>query len=162
MATDLGFVLNLLFGNEREKRYTQDSPILPEVWLEYFKKDPGDCPDLLLYPDRKSSPGVLRTRIFECLKILNHKKYKVLRRALVYNETHLVGELSFTELLFSVLPLTYWWNIKCCDKISGDKIIYKEIKNCLEGSPGKNFSGDFLWLLQLVGYYYYTTDIIYT
>ena len=27
----------LMFGTERVRRFTQDSPVLPDVWLEYTK-----------------------------------------------------------------------------------------------------------------------------
>ena len=31
----------LLFGTGRARRFTQDSPVLPDVWLEYAKQPAG-------------------------------------------------------------------------------------------------------------------------
>ena len=44
---DRDLMEQLLFGTGRARRFTQDSPVLPDVWLEYAKQpadDPGRRP----------------------------------------------------------------------------------------------------------------------
>ncbi len=64
----------LIFGTENDRRYTQDSPILPDVWLEYAKT-PNEPVDLLLTPHRDMSAGQLANAIRNRLS-LEPKKHK--------------------------------------------------------------------------------------
>ena len=48
MANTPESIQELIFGTEKERRYTQDSPILPDVWLRFAAK-PSEPADLLLY-----------------------------------------------------------------------------------------------------------------
>ena len=61
-------IRELIFGTDRDRRYTQDSPILPEVWLR-FAADRDVPADLLLTPHRDVSAGhlakALRARLKE-------------------------------------------------------------------------------------------------
>lgn len=92
----------LIFGTPRLRRFTQDSPVLPDVWLAY-NEDPGKPADLLLTPYRDGNPAEL---------------YRALRarlpgrgdRGLTYNTSYVVVRLTFAELIRSALPLTKWWS----------------------------------------------------
>jgi hypothetical protein len=44
-----GFVEHILLGSEWDRRFTQDSPILPDVWFEFGER-PDRPLDLLLTP----------------------------------------------------------------------------------------------------------------
>ncbi len=130
MGIELGVVVKMLFGDERARRYTQDSPILPEVWLRYFEFEGRKPVDLLLTPHRNSTPGALRKRIGDqlnkyraetALSIANQgpRWHNTVPKArpLVYNETHVVAEFWFDELIRHALPLTKWWKqLSWCDK----------------------------------------------
>src|SRR6185295_9842377 len=53
----------LIFGESQVRRFTQDSPILPDVWIEFGRRR-GERVDLLLNPYRDVAPGEL----FKALK----------------------------------------------------------------------------------------------
>ncbi|HEY9420404.1 MAG TPA: hypothetical protein VIW92_03235, partial [Thermoanaerobaculia bacterium] len=57
----------LIFGTERQRRFTQDSPVLPDVWLEYNRK-PGEPIDLLLTPYKNRPPSELYKKLRERLR----------------------------------------------------------------------------------------------
>ena len=40
---DRDLMEQLLFGTGRARRFTQDSPVLPDVWLEYAKQPADDA-----------------------------------------------------------------------------------------------------------------------
>lgn len=96
----------LLFGTERQRRFTQDSPVLPDVWLAY-NQDPCAPVDLLLTPYRNGQPAELYTRLRARLKESRERTGSPWR--ITYNESYVVAELTFRELIRAALPLTRWW-----------------------------------------------------
>ena len=99
----------LFYGNpEHQRRFTQDFPILPDVWIEYGEK-PGQRIDVLLTPHNQSdAPTVaraLRARLKQDSRIKPDKERRIL-----YNESVVLAKLTFPELLRGVLPLTAWWS----------------------------------------------------
>lgn len=104
------FVEKLMFGTGRARRFTQDSPVLPDVWLAYagaldkdniLHSDRGAL-ELLLTPYRDAPPGVIRN---ELLARLPKKSARV-----IYNQTTVMTDLRFEELVRAVLPMTGWWS----------------------------------------------------
>jgi len=110
----------LMFGTGRVRRFTQDSPVLPDVWLEYTKA-PHDDPTrltpevpssserfppvkLLLTPHREKQSGEVAKVLRERLGESTDKKRRV-----IYNQTTIGAVLSFEELVRVVLPMTKWW-----------------------------------------------------
>ncbi len=104
------------------ERFTQDSPILPDVWAEYGQK-PGERVDLLLNPYNDESPGrlceVLLKRLktreddsnrYRILPDLVVRKEHVIRRDAAINQSTVVLRLYFDELVCVMLPMTCWWN----------------------------------------------------
>src|SRR5688572_6412 len=56
-VTDRAWIERLIFGQETARRFTQDSPVLPDVWIA-FAEDPGARLDLLLTPNMEpTAPG---------------------------------------------------------------------------------------------------------
>ena len=96
----------LLFGTERQRRFTQDSPVLPDVWLAY-NQNPCAPVDLLLTPYRNGQPAELYTQLRTRLKGGEGRKGSPWR--ITYNESYVVAELTFRELIRAALPLTKWW-----------------------------------------------------
>jgi len=93
----------LLYGKpNEERRFTQDFPILPDVWIAYAA-NPGRRVSLLLTPhhraDAASMAQALRERIGAGENVPR----------LIYNEAVAMAELSFGEMLRLALPLTDWW-----------------------------------------------------
>ncbi len=93
-----------IFGTEQLKRFTQDSPVMPDVWLQYGRK-PDDPIDLLLEPYADASTAELARAVLEA----DHSAKDPEPLQLAYNQSHVAVRLTFEELLRSVLPLSRWW-----------------------------------------------------
>jgi hypothetical protein len=98
----------LFYGNpEHQRRFTQDFPVLPDVWIEYGE-NPGQRIDLLLTPhnecDAPTVARALRARLKQDPRVKPNKERRIL-----YNESVVLAALTFPELLRGVLPLTAWW-----------------------------------------------------
>ena len=111
MRLDPDFVQELIFGPPDGSRYTQDSPVLPDVW-HAFGQDPDGCVDLLLAPHIKASAGrvgaVVRGRLLEDRGRSKEGCSSQAPQA-VYNQFHVVVHCRFDELVRLILPLTHWW-----------------------------------------------------
>jgi serine protease AprX len=124
----------IMFGTGRVRRFTQDSPILPDVWLEYAKRpeertslppaakgrkpedDAFPAVKLLITPYRETSAGDVRSELRDRLRNERKKKeWKVFRHParplprVVYNQTTVAATLHFEDLIRVVLPMTDWW-----------------------------------------------------
>ncbi|MCG8457051.1 MAG: S8 family peptidase [Holophagales bacterium] len=119
-----GFVHSLIFGPRDgggSVRFTQDSPVLPDVWQAYGR-DPAGTVDLLLTPHIQSSAGVvgaeIRRRLEQEAEASSppspHSSTAIARVA--YNQFHVVARLRFDQLVRLVLPLTTWWHEKVGDQ----------------------------------------------
>lgn len=122
----------LLFGAGRARRFTQDSPVLPDVWLEYAKgagngasrrarrtdrQDPFPPVKLLLTPYRELAAGEVRRVVHERLRTerqtaawraFGHDSEPLPR--VVYNQSAVAATLHFEDLIRVVLPMTDWWH----------------------------------------------------
>jgi serine protease AprX len=94
----------LFYGRpENQRRFTQDFPILPDVWIEYGK-DPAGRVEVLLTPHNESDAPAVARALRERLR----RDAKTTPRVL-YNESVVLAALSFSELLRGALPITAWW-----------------------------------------------------
>jgi serine protease AprX len=91
-----------IFGPQDERRFTQDSPVLPEVWLRYGE-EPDRPQDLLLTPHQHSSSARLMRALLRCLQEDRAGAEVAL------NEGYVVARLSFEQLIGCVVPLSPWW-----------------------------------------------------
>lgn len=127
----------LIFGKyDRSPRYTQDSPIYPDVWMEYFKHismiDTYRV-DLILTPHKKSSASELISELASPLDDAG-----ILERfEIASNGDTVVAKMTFAELIHFALPLTNWW------------------KNYL--TIDGEFTDDYRWLARLVGAFQLTS-----
>lgn len=95
-------VEKLMFGSGSVRRFTQDSPVLPDVWIAYFGAKKGEQQlELLLTPDREWTPGQLAKEVRDRLPKTPH--------GIAYNASTVAVRLTFEELVCKVLPLTKWW-----------------------------------------------------
>jgi hypothetical protein len=93
-----------IFGSEQLKRFTQDSPVMPDVWLQYGR-EPNEPIDLLLEPHAESTTAALAQAVLEA----DHSAKQPGPLKLAYNQSHVAVQLTFQEMLRSVLPLSEWW-----------------------------------------------------
>lgn len=111
---------DLIFHGEANRRYTQDSPVLPDVWLEFaeiLSCDPYYRVDLLLTPHRDSSAPALANEVRARLKQERetdawwewHCGADDHSPRIAYHQTGVAGQFTFPELLRVVLPLSKWW-----------------------------------------------------
>ena len=107
---DRADVLELLYPKPtsfRGRRFTQDTPVLPEVWIA-FGTEPDRDQELLLTPNSASSMQQLvvelRARLSEERKEPSDDIF------IAYNESHVLIAVNFRELIRCVLPLSVWWN----------------------------------------------------
>jgi subtilisin family serine protease len=108
----------LMFGTGRVRRFTQDSPVLPDVWLEYAKESDDETGltagvktgerfppvKLLLTPYKETAAGEVRKVLRKRLDDEGRHKPRV-----VYNQSTIAATLYFEELIRVVLPMTQWW-----------------------------------------------------
>ena len=107
---------DLIYRHDGLTRFTQDSPVLPDVWFE-FGKNPNSRIDLLLNPHFEASPGrvaqVIERRLADEQKSKTASKFKCDDQRgpdIAYNQSTVVVRVCFHELVRVILPLTPWWN----------------------------------------------------
>lgn len=91
-----------LFGSGDRRRFTLDSPVLSDVWAQYFE-DPTGRPALLLEPWLDTPAFGLASRLL-ALKGIDQEE-----AAISYNRTVVVADLSLAEIVREILPLTGWY-----------------------------------------------------
>ena len=111
----------LIYGDEAGRRQTQDSPVLPDVWIRYGcpldnqgspQADEGERGEfdggleLLLTPRFGSTPGEVADQL---RKTLANDKTRPEKHRVAYNQTYVAVNLTFRELVHHVLPMTWWW-----------------------------------------------------
>jgi len=93
----------LIFRSSALRRYTQDSPVLPDVWFEYGA-NPSSRVDLLVTPYRSARisnpPG-------DVAKALEQDNLPDAAH-LAYNQSTVAVALTFCELVSYLLPLAAW------------------------------------------------------
>jgi hypothetical protein len=101
-----------IFGGTGVRRFSQDSPILPDVWMEYGN-NPDKPADLLLNPYMDESPGKVSKVLIKQLKadrLRNSHEAKSANPGIAFNQSTVVARIYFDELVRVVLPMTRWWN----------------------------------------------------
>ena len=98
----------LFYGEpEHQRRFTQDFPILPDVWIEYGKNPAGRI-ELLLTPHNESDSATLARALRQRLADEPPAAAPSPARVL-YNESVVLAALTFPQLLRAALPLSAWW-----------------------------------------------------
>lgn len=105
----------LFYGRpEHQRRFTQDFPVLPDVWIAYGRS-PADRIELLLTPHYESDPAVAASALRRRLEA--DRSSAAARPTapesgtprVLFNESVVLAKLSFGELVRGALPLTDWW-----------------------------------------------------
>jgi subtilisin family serine protease len=134
MILDARLIEMLIFKKHQQtQRFTQDSPVYPDVWLDYFEHRQElrtYRADLIFTPHVKSSAAEL----FQALVNLNGKGiavHDILDWEIATNGETVVAKLTLEELVTIALPMTKWW------------------QQYLFAKTDKN--GNVAWLRQLIG-----------
>lgn len=110
------FVNQLLYETPGGMRFTQDSPVLTNVWLTYAL-EPRSQQKLILTLSRNKSAGAAADELRAMLARLRERVAKrdeasgiTRERARIsYIPGQISAELYFDEMMRLVLPLTPWW-----------------------------------------------------
>ncbi|HEX9986457.1 MAG TPA: S8 family serine peptidase [Thermoanaerobaculia bacterium] len=161
----------LMLGAGRTRRFTQDTPVLPDVWLRYAGVDTADeyknsarhdePQKLLLNPYLDAPAGEVRRELAE--RLAENKDPKS-RSRVIYNQSTVSATLTFRDLLRVVLPMTDWWWRKIAPHVVDSKSfarpkVREYIARAIEDPehPPKppddtlNLTADVLWLVRVVG-----------
>ncbi len=126
-------VVRIVYGNPRSpiQRFTQDSPVLADVWIA-FAENPGQPQDLLLTPYQStlalpssastatektlSTPGKLaqqlRVRLAKERRSARWRAWQTGRTTdldIAYNQSTVAARVWFDELVRVVLPMSHWY-----------------------------------------------------
>ncbi|HVQ77197.1 MAG TPA: S8 family peptidase [Candidatus Binatia bacterium] len=111
----------LIYGSPSTPRFTQDSPVLPDVWIRYAEV-PGEPHELLLTPFQDAQVGTvtagqLSRALKACLALPQARRppgppvpHRGRRASVAYNQSTVLARLWFDELVRVVLPLSAWWH----------------------------------------------------
>ena len=169
----------LIFRGAAARRFTQDSPVLPDVWLEYARtycKGPPEPVDLLLTPHRDASAAelahALRHRLSAERKTARWKKAHAgaaTQPEIAYHLSSVAARLHFDELVRVVMPLSAWWHQAFhgsrMSPLSGPtrKLLVTELRRFSpDGEDGRpearaprkgepRISPDLVWTVRIVG-----------
>ena len=111
--------LRVLFGAGEDRRFTQDTPVLPEVWVGYATR-PLAAQDLLMTPRREATAGAVAAEIRGRLHAFREGEARERERRdrparargrarLVHLPGTVVARLELDETMRLVLPSTSWW-----------------------------------------------------
>lgn len=107
-------VNRLMYGYHDRQRFTQETPVLPEVW-QSFAAYPAERQDLLITPWGSKSALALLRRLMEG----EDGKALVAKARLAPLQSFVAASLTFDEMLARLLPLTEW-AVKLADKLPKD------------------------------------------
>jgi hypothetical protein len=178
---DRDWVEKLVFGREKVRRFTQDSPVLPDVWLAYAAA-PNDPLPLLLTPNMQptasgggTTTGMLRKALADALPAERARPGAWCRKGrrtpppvgLAHNQATVLATLWFDELVRVVLPMSGWWFARVhptgFDEQIGrldldqEGLLAKMLQNpdlsaaALGIAPADRPSPDLVWAVRVVG-----------
>ena len=142
-----------IYGPLAERRFTQDSPVLPEVWRRYAEQ-PEERQDLLLTPHQHSTAAKLMAALVECLFGAEADAADRTEHGIALNDGYVVAELSFPELVRCVVPLSDWWRQLWPPRIKdvGRWLVGQVRKEFGEAPKSPGFRPDWLyWYAALLG-----------
>jgi len=112
------FMERLILGEEAVRRFTQDSPVLPDVWIRYAEH-PDQPLDLLLTPNRDTLASRLAAELEKRIEAERQGEKKRASHDLAHTPGNVAVRLYFDELVGAVLPMTPWWEKHIDDKTVG-------------------------------------------
>jgi serine protease AprX len=117
MPLDSNQVLQILYPGcveGRSRRFTQDTPVLPDVWIR-FAGNIHDAHELLLTPHRTVSAAELARDLDLRLNgdgassDRGSTNSRAAPTSVSFNDSHVCVSVTFEQLIRDVLPLSEWW-----------------------------------------------------
>ena len=142
--------------DEGPRRFTQDSPVLPDVWVR-FGEEPDKPQQLLLTPRFGSTAGNVSKLVRQGVKKVRKKRVSP---DVAYNQTYVAADLYFDEVVRVVLPMTRWWqeNVRSAvDAMEKEKAPWRDrveqalVDYASKGIVQHGVSRDLLWMIRIVG-----------
>ena len=146
-----GQIEELFYGkSNQQRRFTQDFPILPDVWIAYGG-NPTEPQPLLLTPHNESDAPTLARALRARFGVGPDAgaRQKRARQAgssvgsqnVLFNESVVMAELTFHELLRDALPLTDWWKRIVRPIVLGGKWNEKTLRDIVtsDSTVGRRF-----------------------
>lgn len=137
----------LIFKKKKNSlRYTQDSPIYPSVWLEYLElaiEDDKDLfknrVDLIVTPHRNYTANELLVLIKESLnEYFKSERIKNNVWRLSTNGETVAVECTLSELIYCLLPNTYWFKKSFKDDVDDNQKWISDLLGFLIAIDNKN------------------------
>lgn len=104
-------VEEMLFGTSESSRFTQDTPILPEVWFSYAER-PAACLDLIVTPYGSTQPSEVAMTLYFWVTAQRSRQSgdgeNIAAADIAYIRDFVAASLHFDELIAFVLPDTAW------------------------------------------------------
>lgn len=109
------FFEGLVYETGGNRRYLQESPVMPDVWIRYGL-EPGIQQELLMVPDWKHTTADLSACLKDRLRQegeppgpFRNPEVEPRPAAVAHNQHTVVATLWFDQLIRIVLPLSPWW-----------------------------------------------------
>ncbi|MBP2315332.1 S8 family serine peptidase [Azospirillum soli] len=155
MKLDRLFVEDVIYGWNASRRFLQDDPVRPDVWIAFAEK-PDEAQSLLLEPLFQVRPGTVANGLRKALHAKGAEKAE-----LTYNQSSVAARLTFAQVVKYVLPRTAWWAdaIAASDgkAPAGEKAVpdtahlREDLEALNEGRRLKYYSPEVLTLVRVVG-----------
>lgn len=155
------FLEYLLYDTFAGQRYLQDSPVMPGLWIE-FARNPYRKLEILITPHRNVRSGDaakwLRRAIAGNVDTISktNKGLGISSKLELAPLANQVGmQLTFSELMTSVIPLTtWWWSIM--RNTTQHELNYESLLTLLEAALAGNdeqpvLPPSLIWLARLAG-----------
>jgi len=140
MNITLEMIERLIFTTSQHiARFTQDSPVYPDVWLAYFegrKRIDTYRLDVILTPHKESSAAELFRQLSS--KFISNDLGEENKWQVASNGNVVVARLTLFELINFVLPITSWWQHYMLEK--------------------EKVSVEYSWITKLVGAIFLSSD----
>lgn len=167
------FFENVLYHAVSPRRFTQQSPVMPDVWIAHGVS-PGHQVELLMVPDWHYTTAELSQALKERLAADRESNFKPNRfrrgksesAAVAYNQNVVVARLFFDELIRVVMPLSSWWarsvagvqgpggSDRLVERLStpeSKRALARDLTSAMKGGRPKQVTPDTVWLARVVG-----------
>lgn len=114
MGDEREFFEKLVYHSTQGRRFTQQSPVMPDVWIHYGM-EPGKQHELLMEPNWHFTPADLAAALSDRLALDKATAFRAYRSgkaqgpAIACNQNVVAVRLWFDQLVRAALPLSGWW-----------------------------------------------------